>query len=292
MNTVATQGLLYEQVDRRSLLFVAITLVLLILPLWLSLPGWLVAPWLLASTLFCFSACIINHNHVHTPVFRSTHLNQLFAIVLSLARGHTSSGVIVAHNLNHHHYNGAEGDWIATRFAGHGRGAGRLLRYIVFATLSMARGRSRPDAPCLPPGEMRQLLLQRVCLVLFILILLAVSGLIVLLFVVLPWLLAVTMLVGVNLLQHDGCDPRSQYNHSRNFLGRLGNWFFFNNGYHTIHHMQPCLHWSRLPAQHRQQVAPHADASLQCPSILHFLAVNYLWPGAVAADAPTSAGEG
>ena len=54
-------------------------------------------------------------------------------------------------------------------------------------------------------------------------------------------------IITMNLLQHDGCDEKSEYNHSRNFVGKLVNWFTYNNGYHTIHHMEPGLHWSLLP---------------------------------------------
>ena len=36
------------------------------------------------------------------------------------------------------------------------------------------------------------------------------------------------------------------YNGARNFVGPVINYLTFNNGYHTIHHMYPTMHWSRL----------------------------------------------
>ncbi len=266
--------------DRRSLLFVALALALLLAPLALPPPAWLLPFWLLASTLLCFSACIINHNHVHLPVFHQAFLNHLFAALLGLARGHTSYGVIVAHNLNHHRHNGGDGDWIHTRLAGEHRGLRRLARYIVRATLSMARGRADPRAPRLSASQHRQLHLQRFLLAVFVAAMFHLAGAAVLLYLFLPWGLAIAMLVGVNLLQHDACDPQSRLDHSRNFLGRVGNWLFFNNGYHAIHHMEPELHWSRLPGAHARRVAGQADPALQVQSILGFLWRHYLAPGA------------
>ena len=113
----------------------------------------------------------------------------------------------------------------------------------------------------------------------FIVIIASTGGWNALLFVGLPWVMSILMLVGVNLLQHDHCDPESEFNHSRNFLGKMGNWFFFNNGYHAIHHLQPELHWTRLPQEHSKVVARQADPSLQCHSILRFLYENYLRSG-------------
>lgn len=37
------------------------------------------------------------------------------------------------------------------------------------------------------------------------------------------------------------------WNGARNFVGPVINYLTFNNGYHTIHHMYPTMHWSRLP---------------------------------------------
>ena len=263
--------------DWRSLLFTGITLALLLFPVYAAINTWMIFPWIVISTLFCFSACIINHNHVHHPVFINETGNRIFSILLSLARGHTSFGVIVAHNYNHHRHNGNEKDWISTRLAGEGNGFVRLLRYIIMATISMAKGRNKPDAPELPAGMEKQLRIQRFFLLAFI-VLVGVSGTWkALFFVGLPWLLSVAMLVGVNLLQHDYCDPESELNHSRNFLSFTGNWFFFNNGYHAIHHLQPELHWSRLPESHMSLVAGQAKPVLQCRSIIGFLLTYYVF---------------
>ena len=64
----------------------------------------------------------------------------------------------------------------------------------------------------------------------------------------------------INFVQHDGCevDPSHRgVNFARNFTGSWFNFFTLNNGYHTIHHLKPGLHWSVLPAHHARTVKPH-----------------------------------
>jgi fatty acid desaturase len=53
-----------------------------------------------------------------------------------------------------------------------------------------------------------------------------------------------------NYEQHVRTDPWSKHDHSRNFVSPVLNFLLFNNGYHTAHHENPGLHWSRLPDAH------------------------------------------
>jgi len=85
-----------------------------------------------------------------------------------------------------------------------------------------------------------------------------------------PWLFGQWFLVAVNLPQHDGCDAASRWAHSRNMTGRLANWLFLNNGWHSAHHERPGLHWSLLPAWHREHLAGQLPAALDCPSMISF----------------------
>src|SRR5947209_6517522 len=57
--------------------------------------------WLPLAAFFSFVACVINHNHVHRAVFRSEGANLLFGSLLTMAKGHTSTTVLIPHNLNH-----------------------------------------------------------------------------------------------------------------------------------------------------------------------------------------------
>lgn len=277
-------GLLHYRQDSRSVLFLLVTLTLLVTPFFAPPTGLAAAQWIALSTLFCFNACIINHNHIHHPTLRNQWLNEVFGHLLGLAKGHTSNGVLAAHNLNHHRYHGGKQDWIRPSLAGRGPGIVRLARYVVGASVSMARGRNAADSPRLPERLKRKLQRERVSLWLFMGLLLWLDWHSAVLFVFLPWVLGMTMLTGVNLLQHDGCDADDPYRHSRNFTGGLGNWFFLNNGFHTAHHLKPQLHWTQLRRFHERELAGRIPMRLNEDSILAYLFRHYLFAFRRAGD--------
>jgi fatty acid desaturase len=99
-----------------------------------------------------------------------------------------------------------------------------------------------------------------------------------LLYVFIPHRYAGWGIITMNFLQHDGCDQDSEHNHSRNFVGRAVNWFTFNNGYHSIHHVQPGLHWSLLPEAHARLIAPYIHPNLDQPSLLAYCWRAFVWP--------------
>jgi fatty acid desaturase len=134
----------------------------------------------------------------------------------------------------------------------------------------MATERKRPSAPRLDAKAKLNQTYEQIALYAFIAFLVVWNLKIFVFFVAIPWLIGMAMLVAVNLLQHDDCDTSSVFDHSRNFTGRVGKWFFFNNGYHTVHHLYPHAHWSALPDLHEQKVKPHMRPELAETSILIF----------------------
>lgn len=99
-----------------------------------------------------------------------------------------------------------------------------------------------------------------------------------LLYILIPHQYAAWGIITMNFLQHDGCDENSEFNHSRNFVGKLVNFWTYNNGYHTIHHMEPGLHWSLLPEAHAKRVAPFIHANLDQASFLAYIFRTFFWP--------------
>jgi len=105
------------------------------------------------------------------------------------------------------------------------------------------------------------------------------------LYVYLPHLFAQWAIVSMNLLQHDGCDvapaagAERSYNTARNFTGATVNWLTFNNGFHTIHHMYPTLHWSELRRQHVARVQPHIHPNLDQASMPGYIFETFVYPG-------------
>ncbi|MDY6802694.1 MAG: fatty acid desaturase [Cyanobacteriota bacterium] len=139
----------------------------------------------------------------------------------------------------------------------------------------------------LPDDEQQSLQREKLTLRLFILILIILSGWKFLIFTLIPWAVGIASLLGINLLQHEGCQPKSRYQNSRNFTSPLGNWLLFNNGYHTIHHLRPTLHWTLLPAAHERIVQPHIDAQLEVRSILKYLLFDYFFQHSPFANSKT-----
>jgi fatty acid desaturase len=92
----------------------------------------------------------------------------------------------------------------------------------------------------------------------------------------LPHLAAVWGITTVNYLQHDGCDADHPFNHTRNFVGRVFNWFHFNAGFHGMHHLKPGLHWSLLPKAHAERLAPFVHPALDQRSLLVYLVRTFL----------------
>lgn len=277
--------------DLRSLIFLAIAYFLLFFPLLHPIPNYLTLIWISASSFFCFIAGAINHNHKHLPIFKESNqsqkINHLFNIILTLCLGRSATEIVVPHNYNHHLYRGSENDWINPQLAGSGPGIIRLPRYVFQSLINIAQRKRSSEAQTLPDDEQQSLQKEKLTLRLFILILIILSGWKFIIFTLIPWAIGIASLLGINLLQHEGCQPKSRYQNSRNFTSNLGNWLLFNNGYHTIHHLRPTLHWSLLPAAHERIVKPHIDAKLEVKSILKYLLFNYLFQNSPNAHSKT-----
>ncbi len=223
------------------------------------LAGWLFP--LSAYASFC--AAVIAHNHNHCPTFVGRRANAFFSMWTSVFYGFPTYGWIPTHNENHHRFRGAEGDrtvrarlgqrdtsWsAATHFFRSARTQAPLLaRY---------RQRLRRVAPSAHRGILRQYVfvygahLAVGALGVFVhgpsiglAVYASAMGA--------PAIFALWAIMLTNWVQHVGCDPASAYGHSRNFVAPWFNALVFENGYHTVHHEKPGLHWSALREEHRR----------------------------------------
>jgi beta-carotene hydroxylase len=75
-------------------------------------------------------------------------------------------------------------------------------------------------------------------------------------------------------VQHVHADEESEYNHTRNFTGLI-NQLLFNNGYHTIHHQNPGMHWSETPAA-QKKIEHFIDPALNERSFWWYIVRVYL----------------
>lgn len=268
--------ILRYRADVRSVAFVLLVLAMMAAQ-W---SGVIRHPLLYSFTLcLAFIACVVNHNHQHCSTFVPRGLNRLFGVMLSLGIGQPATAIVPMHNLNHHLHNNTPRDFVRTSLV---RFRWNLLNLLFFPLIALAgfataksgeMRRWRASSPRL----YRQLLLERLVFYSVILLLVGLRPGETLLYMIGPYLFGQWAVIAINLVQHDGCPPESEYDHSRNFIGRWLNWWVLNNGYHTAHHLRPGLHWSLLPAFHeeiRSRIAP----DLECRSLFLTLMQLYVWP--------------
>ncbi len=274
--------MLRYKADIRTLLFVA-TFFVLVAVQWVWRPRdlYIAIPLVILTCFFSFFGAVITHNTIHAPMFESRWINRVMQVILTLTYGHPVSSFVPGHNLSHHKHTQTRRDVMRTSKV---RFRWNLLNGLFFMFV-MAPAIMRADSMYMKtmykakPAWFRQMLIEFAALYGAMGILLFLDWQAFLLYVFLPFRYAGWGIITMNLLQHDGCDETSHYNHSRNFVGKWVNWFTFNNGFHTYHHVKASLHWSLLPAIHAEKIAPHIHSALDQESLLAYLWRTYLWPG-------------
>lgn len=274
--------------DLRTLAFVGAYFALVSVAFVPDLPLFVGIPLFVTLCLLSFFCAVITHNTIHSPVFKKRSLNRVFQTVLSLTYGHPVSAFVPGHNLSHHKYLQTPKDRMRTDKM---RFRWNLLNQLFFNVLvGGAIFKDNAEYVSLMktrrPAWYRQFMLELGLYVVFLITTLGLSFALdgwipwrFVVFVVIPHQYAVWGIAGINFVQHDGCDVDHPYNHSRNFTGKLVNWFTFNNGYHGIHHERPGLHWSLAPEAHAKEYGPHIDPRLEQKSLLVYCWKAYIWPG-------------
>jgi fatty acid desaturase len=245
-----------------------------------------VIPWILPLSLyFGFCAGVFTHNQNHCPMFKSRRLNTFYAAYLSIFYGFPTFAWIPTHNQNHHKYVNKAGDATITwRYS-------KKNTWLVASTYYFAsypwQGKVLSDyvekAKATNRPLYRQIVTQQVTVFGGQAVLLALGvalygwrGLLVWAFGFgISAVFATWAMIFINYIQHVHCDPWSEFNHSRNFVSKLGNWLVFNNGYHTVHHESAGLHWSKLAEAHAK-VAHLIHPELNQSSIFGYCLKAYL----------------
>jgi fatty acid desaturase len=231
-----------------------------------------------AACFLSFLNTVVIHNHLHQGIFRSDALNKAFRCVLSFGALYPASANIPSHNLVHHHFDDdGQPDWAAPEHVAFKWNLLNLLHFPNVAGPNTFAGVRRWAAIKGRRAFARQYRMELVFAFGLTAILAAHDFWTTLFFLVIPQLYGARCILRINLIQHDGCDTASTWDHSRNFVGRAFNWVMCNNGYHTIHHNRAGLHWSVLAEEHAREVVPRMDPALDEPSMIFYLLRTYLF---------------
>lgn len=268
--------LLHNVADYRQLGIVAVYLGLLAAMYFV--PACRNVVFFVGACYFSFLNAVVIHNHLHKGIFKSKALNRAFRCVLSFGALYPASANIASHNLVHHHFDDdGQPDWAAPE---HVNFRWHLLNLIHFPNVvgpNTFNGVSRWAKTTRQKDFRGQYLLEQV-------VAFGVTGFLLvwdfwtaLFFIVMPQLWGARGILRINLIQHDGCDVRSEWNHSRNFVGRAFNWIMCNNGYHTIHHNRAGLHWLVLHIAHERECGPRTDPRLNERSMVLYLLRTFIF---------------
>ena len=254
--------MLRYRTDRRTLLYLAFTTAL-------TLVNWKtgkVHPVLYPATLFMFfTTAVISHNHNHLGMWRSKALNLLTSYWIAIFYGHPAIAWVPTHNQVHHKLNNRPGDSSRSPKWFEGNHLAALLVYPMLTNLAQTKDINaflkdlwRRDRAAFFSAASEYAVFFG-----------GMAGLLILdwrkalLFFFIPQQFGLFSIQVVNYLQHIETDAYSDWNHSRNFVSKTLNLLLFNNGYHTVHHLKPGLHWSELPRFHAQHAGKIHPSLLQ-----------------------------
>ncbi|MDB4958834.1 MAG: alkB [Myxococcales bacterium] len=275
--------LLRHSGDRRALGLAAMHLVIVAAVLaWFAASGWIALAAGPVVACSAFVQLISTHNAMHAPIFWRKGLNRAWQCVLSICIGYPVSVYVPVHNLSHHLGLQTPKDILRTTEVRHRSNLLNLIHHMVMGTVHLHLlhvaylGTMRTSRP----KWFAQVRWEAVAVALyFVAISLVVGPLAMVALVFAPAVMGQLLMVGFGYVQHDGCDAESEYNHSRNFLSPVFNWFICDNGYHTAHHNRPGIHWSRGKDAHDKDVAQHIHPALDQKSLTRYLWRTFVWPG-------------
>jgi fatty acid desaturase len=267
--------------DRRSVAFAAAHLGMALAVYHFAPRGVVAAFCIVVLSLSSFIQLISAHNALHSPVFVNRAANRAWQAVLSLTFTYPASVMVPVHNLSHHLHLQTPKDVLRTTDVRHRSNLVNLLHHVAMGTahIHVLHAAYALSMRTRRPRWFAQVGLE-LATVAFVAAPLAWFDLrAFLLFWLLPSVLGQSSIIGLGYLQHDGCDPDSELDHSRNFLSPMLNYLIFDNGYHAVHHMKPGLHWSLGRGAHEELVASRAAPSLQERSLFRYLLRAFLVPG-------------
>jgi sn-1 stearoyl-lipid 9-desaturase len=212
---------------------------------------YLAVPLMVTLTLANFSLTIgVLHMHTHRPLFVSKLMNRLVDVLCCMPAAVTAADMCEVHVLNHHRYDDGPGDVTSTEGREHGlRAVGYWIRYVFVVKNHTIRTIFAANASPRRRKRRYQFMLD---LTLFLVLLEAIWWVAGptrwLLFYWIPLTLSWINSGYFAWLTHAPArgfeDGPSR---SLNTAGNCLNFVIFNQGYHSVHHRYPGIHWSQIP---------------------------------------------
>lgn len=267
------------QADLRSIFFMILTTALLVM-FWQfgAEMNWLIwVPLYLLQLLMAVTVSVMTHNHKHLQMWKSKFMNVLTDNWLTMFYGFPVFAWEPTHMNNHHAHINTEEDYTRTyRYTE----KNNLFTLLTYPSVS-SRFQMGPVVRFYKSWwnvNRRKFYfntLQLVTLVAFVAVALLLDWKKALIYVIIPQQISVYSVLIFNYLQHVHADEETKYNNSRNFTGGLLNFVLINNGFHTVHHVSPGIHWSLLKEKHHK-LADKIDPALNEKSFWWYLFRTYI----------------
>eukprot|EP01012_Entosiphon_sulcatum_P064067 TRINITY_DN9273_c0_g1_i1.p1 TRINITY_DN9273_c0_g1~~TRINITY_DN9273_c0_g1_i1.p1 ORF type:complete len:292 (+),score=25.54 TRINITY_DN9273_c0_g1_i1:775-1650(+) len=237
---------------------------------------------MLLGGLLAFQTAVATHNFVHVPYFKSRWANKITGLFLSLIYGDPIQVYIPVHIMSHHAHTQKEGDIMRTSLLANTSNFVNFFLYYPTVVRLAAVYDYQYFCKQYKKGSpvFYQLIFEAIGLYSYNGLLLWMNWRKFLCFVFFTQMCGKWAISMINYIQHDGLDDDSDgFDFARNFIGWCFNFFLFNNGYHTIHHKQPTLHWSELPKAHERTIKPYMNPELDHGNLGSFLWKAFIYPG-------------
>ena len=214
--------------------------------------NWYVAvPLIVVLALLNLSLTIgVLHMHTHRPLAVSRRVNRVIDVLCCLPGGLTAAEMREVHILNHHRYNDGPGDITSTEGREHGlRAVWYWVRYGTIVKNHTIRTIFAADASAGRRKRRPQFVLDFTLVVVLIAATWYATG--TTRFALFYWIPFVVTQVNSGYfawLTHAPARPfEDDPSKSINTAGNWLNFFIFNQGYHSVHHRYPGIHWSQIP---------------------------------------------
>jgi fatty acid desaturase len=212
---------------------------------------YLAVPLIVLLTLVNFSITIgVLHMHTHRPLFVSRRMNRVVDVLCCMPASLTAAEMREVHVLNHHRYNDGPRDVTTTEGREQGlRAVCYWIRYGTIVKNHTMRTIFAADASAGRRKRRYQFVLDLTLVVALMVATCCVTDTTrFMLFYGIPFLVTQVNSGYFAWLTH--APARGFEDEASKSMNTVGNWlnfFIFNQGYHSVHHRYPGIHWSQIP---------------------------------------------